>query len=176
MIKDPLVLKKYLSEVFVETGTSRGDGVQTALDCGFRAVQSIEIVPALVKEARERFKDNERVHIHEGDSLNLLPGILEELPRYVSSATFWLDAHVNSYKDKIYGKCKCPVLPELELILKCPLKKIVMIDDMRLFRNGGKKRWDNVVLEDILLLVHEYPGLRVSYEDGFKKNDIMVIR
>jgi hypothetical protein len=136
MIRNPEILKKYLSDVFIETGTSYGDGVQMALDCGFRSIYSMEVMPDRFGASCRRFEGRPEVKLYLGDSLDVLPALLSELQ---GTATFWLDAHVNSSKDTIHGRIKCPVLPELDLVLACPIKKTILIDDMRLFRGNGRK-------------------------------------
>jgi hypothetical protein len=174
MFTDPNVLKKYLSEVFVETGTEHGNGVQIALDCGFCNVISIEINPDLAIKAQERFIHNEKVAVIEGDSSKVLLDVMRELPDFYKSATFWLDAHVNGRKDPVLGS-PCPVLKELDMILECHMEKTILIDDMRLFRNP-RGLWGNIGIADILSKVSDESKFKVSYEDGYKPADIMVIK
>jgi hypothetical protein len=173
MFKDPAVLEKYLTEVFVETGTEHGEGVQVALDCGFKEVKTIEIDPELADKALARFRSRPEVSIFNGDSAKVLPKILEKLPAYHKSATFWLDAHVNGKADKTFGS-NCPILQELDAILACGLEtKIILIDDIRLFK---KKRalWGEIGTQEIIDKVMA-AGYTIRYEDGYKRKDIMVV-
>jgi hypothetical protein len=84
-------LRRYGFASFVETGTARGDSLAIAARLPFKALHSIEIVPDLAAAARVRFKDDARVQVWEGDSLDCLPMILRDLP--AEPCLFWLDAH-----------------------------------------------------------------------------------
>jgi hypothetical protein len=55
------ILKNYPNEVFVETGTYKGDGIQMALDCGFKAIYSFEGSEELALIAGKRFINDKRV-------------------------------------------------------------------------------------------------------------------
>jgi hypothetical protein len=85
------MLRKYLNEVFVETGTYEGGGVATALEAGFKHVYSIEIAPRYYHIALSCFRDDPRVHLFLGDSALLMRRVLEEVK---VPATFWIDAHL----------------------------------------------------------------------------------
>jgi hypothetical protein len=82
-------LKRYLkySDTLIETGTALGDGIQKALDAGYK-VKSIELDPKLFTHSVNRFKNNPQVQIFEGKSYDVLPQILEDKP-----LVFFLDAH-----------------------------------------------------------------------------------
>jgi hypothetical protein len=103
-------LKKYMSDVFVETGTFDGRGVKLALESGFKRVISIELDPGRFKAAKEILKDLP-VELHEGDSSDILPAILEKLDE---KATIFLDAHPIGGGDICkFGRQKWPLTEEL---------------------------------------------------------------
>ena len=64
---------------FIETGTLYGDGVEFAYKQGFEEIHSIEIEPFLAQQANEKFKAFPNIHIHEGNSFEVLEQILPEI-------------------------------------------------------------------------------------------------
>lgn len=171
MFKDDSLLKHYLNPIFVETGTLDGDGVNLALNTGFKQIYSVEIVEERYNFCVNRFVDNKNVKLYLGDSLDTLPAILASLN---DKTTFWLDAHVNSKIDKVFGKFKCPILEEIKLIVNNEYSDTILIDDIRLFRNNGKGKFNYIKLNDIL---KEIPSnFEVSYAEGFVQDDIMVVK
>jgi hypothetical protein len=165
---------------FIETGTYKGDTVQTAIEYGFNEVHSIEIEPNLFKECQNRFKDNKNVHIWNGDS----PDVLREniIPSLKEPSTFWLDAHRSMAlqtpgSDK-YGRC--PLLHELDAISESPIKNhLIIADDVRLFGTIG---WGYLKKEDYIeKLMKINPNYVLEYLDGgfsfgrqFPEKDILV--
>jgi len=123
-------LRKFHTEILVETGTYLGDMVEAQRN-HFKKIYSIELSEKLYNKAQKRFNDHLHIKILHGDSgavLNKLMTVIEK------PALFWLDGH---YSGGITakGKKECPVPEELETILKSPLQHIILIDDARLF-NG----------------------------------------
>lgn len=167
-------------EVFIETGTYKGDTVQTALNFGFKKIHSIEIEQNNFIECSNRFKTNANVKIWHGDSPDILS--FNIIPFLTSEATFWLDAHSSRSlqvpgSDK-YGKC--PLLNELEAIGKSSIKNHVIIaDDVRLF---GTISWDYLSKDYyISKLLEINPNYSILYLDGgtsfgrkFPEDDILV--
>lgn len=167
------VLEKYPNKYFVETGTSLGDSVQVALDCGFEKIITMEINPEKVKNAKKRFSkqiEEGRVTILEGDTVETFPEALKLLD---SPATFWLDAH---WDEGPRGEYLCPLPIELEEIQKTSVKNhTLLIDDRRLFgvdnTTWGYTIDENGILESISDINPDY---KISYEDGCVPNDIIV--
>lgn len=157
------VLKKYLNPLFLETGTFKGGGVRLALDCGFPRVVSIEVDPVLHGTAEKMFKDLRNVDIIKGDSLAVLPKLLESIKFPI---TFWLDAHIQ--ESAVIGEVPVPLIQELEIISKCRSGMpydTVMIDDRRLFGKG--QYWRSVTEERIIsILKGAYPYNTIYYEDS----------
>jgi hypothetical protein len=123
-------LTAFRNLVFIETGSNQGDGIQAALDAGFRCIYSVELSLFAFGYCTARFKDKRKlVHLFQGDSRQFLREIL---PSVTTKITFWLDAHecgsgVGDIKD-------CPLLEELLLISSHEIKEhTILIDDVRLF-------------------------------------------
>jgi hypothetical protein len=116
-------------DVLVETGTYFGDMVW-ALRNEFSAIHSIELDPALANRARQRFARFSHIHIYEGDSAAVLPGIIALLDR---PALFWLDGH---YSGGITTKAaqETPISSELQSLLSDGNRdNVILIDDARAF-------------------------------------------
>lgn len=121
------------NKIFIETGTYVGDGVQSALDAGFKKIFSIELDKQRCKAAIKRFRGQKKnVKILYGDSGSVLPKLLKLVKK---PCTFWLDAHYcgEALEEGIAIANKwCPMEEELEAILNHPIKThTILIDDMR---------------------------------------------
>ena len=121
---------KFHIEILVETGTYLGEMVEAQLN-NFSRIISIELSKKFYKRAKQKFKNNPKVELLQGDSGKKLN---EVVPLLNGPALFWLDGH---YSGGITakGEKECPVPEELNTILKSPLPHIILIDDARLF-NG----------------------------------------
>ena len=170
------VLSKFDNNYFIETGSYIGDGIQTALDAGFKNVISIDITPQYYDICKNRFKDNSNVTILFGDSVKVLPALLQDINEPV---TILLDAH---YIDTTtnYGDKMCPVLDELDII-KTHAEKfndIILIDDMRCWTDTN---WNQVNYqfnnEDIKNKIKDFEShSEISFIDGVIPNDVLVAR
>lgn len=121
---------KFDLTVFVETGTYRGEMVE-AVRRDFERVYSIELGGELHRQAQERFAADPHVTILQGDSGEVLRGLL---PNIDKPALFWLDSHYSD-ADTARSALITPIRRELELILAHPLARshVILIDDARLF-------------------------------------------
>lgn len=160
------VLEKYKNEVFVETGTLNGEGVQAALDCGFREVHSIDIDKSLVDAQIKKYAGQPDRHFYAGSSATLLPGILKDIQGRI---TFWLDAHA----DGALTLKNTPVLGELKAIddYICCLTHpdyypTIMVDDMRLFSAEDKA--------EMTRLLGRYPGIVTVEDTVVAPRDVLV--
>jgi hypothetical protein len=166
-------LNKYVekTDVFVETGTERGNGVQRALDAGFDRVISVELAHNLYLSTFDRFFNDDRVTLLYGDSMDVLPVICKNLPNY--PCMFWLDAHVdNGYTT--YKK-PCPILDELILLARNNRRNdIIMIDDRRKFAEKGD--WGADITEDMIKkkLKEVNSNYTIFYENGIQDDDVIV--
>ncbi len=114
---------------FVETGTLKGDTV-FALRPAFDDLYTVEIEHERVVQARARFTGDSAVHVLEGDSAVVLPGIVRSLTR---PALFWLDGHFTAPGAGDPAN-PCPISAELECVLAVrEHAHVILIDDARLF-------------------------------------------
>lgn len=144
-----LLRVRQYSDLFVETGTNVGHGVQLALDCGFGEVHSIESVPDFYVRSRQRFASDARVHLHLGHSPDELGRLLTR------RAVVYLDAH---------SVARNPLLEELRVISESPIKNhVVLIDDVRMFDTVDWHRIKKMQALELLYAIN--PGFQVSYED-----------
>jgi len=118
--------------VLVETGTYTGETCWT-LRREFDRIETIEVQPELVRLARMRFARTPSVHVHEGDSADVLPSILASLDR---PALIWLDAHPCT--DRSARDVPVPLVAELRAIAESAVEgHVVLVDDMRLMGRDG---------------------------------------
>jgi len=137
------ILRQHLCDVFVETGSYIGDGIQAAFDAGFPLVWSVELSPQLYQHCAARFAAqlNKTLFLRQGDSAKQLASLFREIPIALCCnkpqiATFWLDAHY-SCGITVRGEDDTPLLRELNVIADLIQQEIVsanstiLIDDMR---------------------------------------------
>jgi len=158
------IFSKYLNPVFIETGSCDGDGIQLALDAGFKTIYSIELAPEHYEHCIERFNGDFNVYLIHGDSRVELDNLLNAIDEPI---TFWLDAHY--YEDSV-----CSLWQELEAISKHSIKThTLMIDDIRDLVNYGLGLNIEVLKQRISLINPDY---KFSFEDGYTQNDILIAK
>jgi len=169
------------NRVFIETGTYLGDGVQRALDSGYKAVISIELDKKRYENAKKRFSNNKNVRIIHGNSGTALPKLLKKVKE---PCTFWLDAHYCgeplSQGIEIADKW-CPMNEELEAINNHHIKThTILIDDMRCIElNHIDKKTNKPVgfpgKVNLLKKINNInPNYKIEYLDGVIPNDVLV--
>jgi hypothetical protein len=146
-------LRKYSADfdIFIETGTGKGLGVEYALKFNFKAIYSIEYVVSLYEEARKKFEKMQNVSILKGNSWEVFKLILPVLK--TSKCVFWLDAHLPGVDyglaelfDEKDPDVKAPLVKELETIKSMRKDQdIILIDDLRFYK---KDEFENGNLED----------------------------
>ena len=164
---------KYLSPVFVETGSYVGDGIAEALKADFRDIYSIELSPKYYDICKDRFKSYSNINLVLGDSSVVLYDTIKNIQEKI---TFWLDGHYSS-GDTACGQYAVPLIQELEQIKRHPIKHhTILIDDVRLIRS--KRNEFNTFpislpeVEDLVKSInHQY---NISYEYGVEDNDILI--
>jgi len=130
--------KKFKGErkILIETGSEKGGGIQSALNAGFESIYSVEIDPKFNNECKERFKDNTNVNLYLGDSIQVLPEILNSIN---SDFILWLDAHWSG--SEYMGEQMHDFLPKELLLLRDYKEKlknsVIMIDDMNFYRSNA---------------------------------------
>lgn len=162
---------KFKNPVFVETGAHVGGGIQRALSSGFKEVHSIELDPTHYRNCKRKYAMRKNVHLHLGDSGVILYDVIKNIN---SPITFWLDGH-HMGEGTVVGNSKTPIIAELEHIKRHHIKThTILIDDVRLF---GTHYFDFLTLEEVIQKIVEInPDYKISYVDGYAKNDILVAR
>jgi hypothetical protein len=163
------LFEKYKNtKFFLETGSHVGLGIKKAMDAKFENIYSIELAPHYYQHCVNLFKNNPNIHLYEGDSEDLLEGIISNINEPI---TFWLDGHYSG-ANTAFGRHECPLMRELEIIKNHPIKThTIIIDDLRVW---VKPHFD-FDRDDILeFLMTINPNYTITYEDGHIKDDIMV--
>jgi hypothetical protein len=117
-------------EVFVETGTGRGETV-SALSQHFDELFTVEASKELWQAAAERIREMGNVVAEHAAS----PQFLAELaPTLANRATvYWLHAHRCVLPTAAGGKSHCQLLEEIAAISSLNDRSVILIDDARLF-------------------------------------------
>jgi hypothetical protein len=117
----------------VETGTYLG-GTAGQLAGVVDEVWTVELKADILAQASERLASFDNIHLVEGYSPEVLPGLLTEVP---GPALFWLDGHGGTFgaDDVPSHILECPVLEELTAIEAWPhaARSVILIDDARAF-------------------------------------------
>ena len=160
--------------VFFETGTFSGDGIQKALNAGFKEIYSIEIESVNFKNCLNRFATNENVHLFLGDSSKDLEQIIHTIDTPI---TFWLDGHMCPPRED--GGSNCPLIAELEQISKHFIKThTILIDDMHC---ADTILFDYLSKEDLIKKIFEInPNYEITFvpggDDGEYPQNVMVAK
>lgn len=127
VIKD--FAKKYKIHIFVETGTYYGAMIES-IKLHFDKIYSIELSKELYMKAKERFKDQNKIELIQGDSGIELEKIMDKID---GSTLFWLDGHYSGGVTA-RGDNDTPIYKELEHIFNAQdLAHVIIIDDARCF-------------------------------------------
>jgi len=131
---------EYGLTAFLETGSEGGAGVDNGIRAGFAKLLSCEINESRYKQCLERFRNDSRVSLFHGNSLDVLPAMLQQLK--VDRCLFWLDAHLPPGLEK-RAALQVPLREELGIISEHRdiRTDVFVIDDMVLYeprlRNPG---------------------------------------
>ncbi len=117
-------------EVFVETGTFKGDSLAAASEV-IRECHSVELSKEYFSLARQRFSQQPNVHLNLGDSAEYLSNLASEL---VNRPTlYWLDAHWCVADNTAGDESQSPLLEEIKALGKLGAASVLCIDDARLY-------------------------------------------
>ena len=121
--------KRFLLSTLIETGTFQGDMVDATKNT-FDRIISIELDISRYQCAKERFARFGHIRILQGDSQQVLPGVLAVISQ---PALFWLDAHYSG-TGTARGTLETPIMFELQCILNHSVRDhVILIDDARNF-------------------------------------------
>jgi len=172
-------LLPFVNDVFVETGTFKGDTIYEVNNnniCRPSKIISIELSDVFFAECKKRFEDNSNITIFKGNSKYDLYNVIKDIPDKI---TFWLDSHWSGTTDVGCDPVTvCPVLEELDQIKNHTLNThTIMIDDIRLMNDSNSKEQGFPVNKDqIIAKLYEInPNYKIKYVDDFTaKNDVLV--
>ncbi len=121
---------------FIETGTHHGYTTSQAATIFVPnhikgpCVHSVELSETLFSKAQEKFKNNKNICLYQGDSVQVLPIMLQKV---IDKPIIFLDAHF-SMGDTAQGTANTPIIDELEIIKQSKFNNaILIIDDIRMF-------------------------------------------
>ena len=164
----------HLNPVFIETGSYAGWGIDAALAAGFEKIISIEVNDHFYQICKEKFAANENVDLRFGDSILVLPEVLQGINE---RCTFWLDAHYMSDPNTAGGIIPVPLMVELKTIKRHLIKNhTILIDDIRMLRNH-EVEWADLPygvedVEEFILSIN--PDYKITYTFGEVENDILI--
>jgi hypothetical protein len=165
----------YLNPVFIESGSYGGGGIMAALNAGFKKIISIELSEYYYDYCTKLFEtEKERVTIIRGDSILMLPKILETINE---RCTFWLDGHYMKEKYISTGIMEVPLMEELKIIAKHHIKNhTILIDDMRLIKDKTSE-WKSFPycicdIEEIIYSIN--PEYKITYDVGQVADDVLI--
>ena len=163
---------KNINNVFVETGSFMGDGVQQAIDAGFKKIISIELSEKYYKISSDRFSSNPNVTIIKGDSYKVLLDAIKDIDDKI---TFWLDGH-HSCGDTALGDFWAPLMQELKVIKDHHRKDhTILIDDMRCWQEPNPVH--GFFIDDIYKELYEInKDYKIEFLDGVEPMDILVAK
>jgi len=155
------------NKILIESGSYQGDGIQDALDCGYKRIVSFEVFTDLVEHCRKRFKNNYAVTIVEDTASNMY----DHIKSIDEPMTFWLDGHWTGQSTP--KDICCPVLKELDAISRHPIKThTILVDDVRLF---GTEHFGHIQLSDVMAKIKQInPKYSIEFKDGHCKDDVLV--
>lgn len=165
------VFKKCKNKYFVESGSYTGGGINMAGHAGFEIIHSVELAFHHYQDCCRLFSCYPNIYLYHGNSADVFPSILEKID---APATFWLDGHYSA-GTTAKGPSNTPILAELESIKRHPIKThTILIDDIR---QCGTIDFDFVTLSDLVSILFEInPDYRISFEDGYCPNDVLVAK
>jgi len=170
------------TRIFFETGTFTGGGVSVARAVGFERIISIEIYEPYQKANIKRFAGLPGIELHTGDSEELLWPIIKDINEPI---TFFLDSHIVVQTGNVSGIREIPLLQELEIISRHPIKShVLLIDDRRMMGHethpGGwiSQEWTDILEEHVMKSIYTInPDYNIYYEDTVNgKQDLIIAK
>ncbi|MFH7024930.1 MAG: rRNA adenine N-6-methyltransferase family protein [Heteroscytonema crispum UTEX LB 1556] len=122
--------KRTNASVFIETGTFLGVTTKRCVPI-FSKLYTIELDKQLAEQAKSFLSNNKNVEVIQGDSLEVLPQLLER--KEIDNALVFLDGHFSGGVTAC-GDLPEPAIQELNILAKYKNKiKCIIIDDFRSF-------------------------------------------
>lgn len=151
--------EKYNLDTLIETGTYMGDMVY-AQRKQFDKIYTIELSEKLAQASRKRLRKYKNIEVIQGDSSVVLGTIVEKLK---NKSFFWLDGH---YSGGVTAKAdkECPILQELDVILKSGFEHIILIDDAINF--DGTNDYPTIEQVEIIVKKSNFPNSTIETKDN----------
>jgi hypothetical protein len=161
-----------LPKVFIETGTFKGKTISQVADI-FHTIHTFELNEEWYREAVSKFKEQNHINCHYGDSAE---GLKEVLPEINDPVVFWLDAHYFGPGTAL-GIDEVPLLRELEVIAARRQRDIIIIDDAELLGTQGRCEaagdyygheydWEDITVRSIKKAIHWKPNYLMVRHDN----------
>ena len=148
--------------IYIETGAWRGAGIKWAIE-NFNKVHSIELWEEYYNNMVELFKDNNKVHMHLGDSRTKLPELLSKIDE---KCFIFLDAHGDINETGLN-----PLYEEIKEIGNQNIKNhIIVIDDLRRIGDPTDLCWGKISVDELKRLLSE---VNKDYKI-FEYNDMII--
>jgi predicted O-methyltransferase YrrM len=134
-------LKEAGLRVFVESGTYLGD-TTAFLRPSVDRVITVELAPTYAVAARQRFAADPGITVIEGDALNVLPALLEDL---TEPALIYLDGHYSG-GETARGNLDEPAAAILRSLddANVPEGSVLVVDDLRHMGDPGLPELDEL--------------------------------
>ena len=170
------------SDNFIETGCAAGDGVQRALDVGFKKIISCEAAESWFKQSSDRFLNDKNVLIVNALSKDFLGA-------FVSSAllqVIFLDAHpsgplsaghadwVKNGDDSEFSQDNI-IKKELSIILDKFTQHVIIIDDVNGLADGHAKEYMEIILKANPDYKFEFYDENLSCDPAFYYKDKILV-
>jgi hypothetical protein len=156
-----LEIKDY--KTFIETGSFFGDTISNMVN-HFENIHSIELSERFFNHCKNRFKYNQSVIMHLGDSSIVLPKLIENIN---TDTIFFLDGHWSN-DGTAKGEKDVPLLEELNTIVNnFKYNSLIIIDDLRLFGTNRGEDWSYITEENILKVFGDRKIKILSQNDRF---------
>jgi len=165
-------LLKFVTSVFVETGTYEGNTIdRVAKSKKDTQLISLELSGIYSARCKKRFEQNPMITIHKANSKYDLGKIIKDINEPI---TFWLDSH---WSESPHVVCDpeifCPILFELDQIKAHAIKThTIMVNDLSLLN----MKHFLITVEQICKKIYEInPDYTILYfDDEMAKNNILV--
>jgi hypothetical protein len=165
--------------IFVETGSFKGDGIELAMQAGYSRILSMDIDGANIAHCQERFElipsddrpaQNAHISVTCGDSST---GLLKMMKYVNEPAMIWLDAHSQLFDDEPPAENPFPLMKELEQLRKHPIKThTILIDDILMLTHLDVTGWNKDAIENALLTIN--PAYKLTYLSNPIVNNILM--
>lgn len=165
--------------MYFESGLYQGAGFRYARSFEFKKYFGAEIIKNRADQLIEEFKNDSKVELYSGSSVDYLNQVLQKYPK--ENFLFWLDGH---YPGEIYEDMAIdellPLKRELDIIFKHEGNNVIIVDDLRIYEDA---EYENGLLPEHtvgdktgLIVPDKYSQIKLLRHEGYliltpKEND-----